>query len=530
MAAMKPEAEYFSDMPSRMYSIALFSQLFTQMHEKMRTLRDFGLETIDQQVTFLFYVLRFLMEKTLRSEPCTIEDIAFAIQEICSRYFRIPVYEEAMKLARVVVDQILYNNSEPIEFIPYKENSAHNQYLKYITSSLEKDETGRYISYRMSEDGFHLMLSTLEMEQNMRIRIQDLIFEMEMQKKNYSKALDEIRRLFQLLRIREIDIQEKTAQIRSSAVSLAPEEYQALYQDNFEIMDQTRNKFAQYEKQVEGSINELNRRIHTVNFSEKELGNLSNLLQISALLKQSILAFTSIVTTLNNFSKDYQKELEEQMLCSSPRMYPWQKMVMDPVFNQPDLLASIDSFLHPLFFDQPQPIFLPASAFDFRKNRVMEESALVELADEQADEALLAALKEKQLRHKAHLDAVLSALLDALDQSDSRQTTLSGLLQSRPALFADLDTAREFLSAWSSSVRIDLDALRQDAGELVFEDLDSYNHLLSLLMFMPQYPFLEYYQALRIDKAGGRTQFQTVQDDLEMTVTADDLRFTLEGK
>ena len=63
-------SEFYRDLEKRMYSIALFGQLFALLKSRGTTLNRFGFERLDQQILLFFMVLRYIMEKTLASEPC----------------------------------------------------------------------------------------------------------------------------------------------------------------------------------------------------------------------------------------------------------------------------------------------------------------------------------------------------------------------------------------------------------------------------------------------------------------------------
>ena len=63
----------------------------------------------------------------------------------------------------------------------------------YVDSDLKRT------SYYLTDDGYNLLLSTLEIENNMKLTIQEMIFRMHLEKQSYDKALDDIKNVFNLI-------------------------------------------------------------------------------------------------------------------------------------------------------------------------------------------------------------------------------------------------------------------------------------------------------------------------------------------
>ena len=96
---MKPD--FYKDMKRRNHSIALYGQFFALLSPKTKTFKHYGLETLSQQITFVFFVLRLIMEKTLAEEECTLDDIAAGILDMNADQFHLSISEtEAYELDR----------------------------------------------------------------------------------------------------------------------------------------------------------------------------------------------------------------------------------------------------------------------------------------------------------------------------------------------------------------------------------------------------------------------------------------------
>jgi hypothetical protein len=519
----------WQDMSGRMHSISLYGEFFSLLHTKSMSLQKKGLESIDQQITFIFYVLRYVMEKTLSDEECSLQDIGNAIEQIGAQYFNLFwSEEEALSLADMIIHQLLCNAGEPIIFDPFNESPI---YLNFITSSVLYNEQGRVVGYKMSDDGFRLMLSTMEMEQNMTLAFRDLVFRMQLEKRNYPKALDELRQIFQLLRIRQIEIQEKSVQVKNNVISVSSKEYKSLYEDNFAEMAQARSKFEEYQKTVEHAKEELSEK-NNGSLDEQEKSNYATLSKISSLLHQSILALSSILSSLNEFSVLYGKQIQEQMRAGSFRRHSIKTMVYERVLASPDLLEKMDIFLHPLFFKDPQKQMQLSHAFEYKRLSLRQEDGTLEELDEDYDEQYeMQKQQAKQARLQAY-DASLRIVLEALLQNEDHFLSLKELCQDAKTskeIFPNEAHAKQLLVSWQALGTIDLKELYEMEEDLYLDEQDGYNFSLSLLEASHTLKELKDKQTLQFEKGKERLSltFET-EDGFFIQLNCSDLVLSLQ--
>ena len=91
----------------------------------------------------------------------------------------------------------------------FEENDYHIMHISYVANRIVYlDQEVRRTSYYLTDDGYNLILSTLEIENNMKLTIHEMIFQMHLEKQSYDKAVDEIKNVFNLMRIQLQKIQE----------------------------------------------------------------------------------------------------------------------------------------------------------------------------------------------------------------------------------------------------------------------------------------------------------------------------------
>lgn len=522
-------SEFYRDLEKRMYPIALFGQLFGLLKSKERTLVKYGFERLDQQILVFFMVLRFIMEKTLASEPCFLDDIAMAIRQFSRDVFRNELNEEqCQELAEQCISNILCNRGEPIFFNPVQGDDRWKVRLNYLNSEVVYQNGVPKASYRMSDDGFHLMLSTLEMEENMQLQFRDLVFELQLKAGNYSRALDEIREIFQLLKIQEMEIQNRSIQVRSNAAFLNGEAYEQINEQTFTLMNDSREKFAEYSKNVSFLLEDLHRAVQSEQFTEKDAQNLRALIQIQDYLGKSLMAQSSILDALNQFSSLLNEQLDHQLRQSFFARRPFRQAVWNTVMEKPDRLGNLDSLLFTLFHKPLPKRFVLERAFQYRRLKRNSEDGIWEAVDESFDEEEYERRRKEKIEQVEKLNSMVHAIVCALLLVEGHQAELSHLLN--PDFFAKVDQARVILSDLSSVVSLDLEDLYSQREDIILEEQSSFSFPLAVLQAMENEPLLRYFARLQVMKTEGKVEFVIHEERMDYRVQVDNLLLRLERK
>ncbi|MDE5758301.1 MAG: hypothetical protein K2H85_06775 [Allobaculum sp.] len=519
------EKPIYNDMAQRVYSIALYGQLFILLRSKAQTLAKYGFEKMEDQILLVFLLLRVLMEKTLRDEDCTLDDIALELMEMDRDIFHLFLeYEQCRKLALVLIDSVLSNNGEPMEFNFFPEAEYFSPiYIRYLTSRVIDSQT---VSYRMDDDGFHLMLSTLEMEQNMQLQFRDMVFQLQLKKQNYSQAYDEIRHIFDLLKMKEIELKEKIVQVRKNALDIDIKQYNALLKDNFEVINNSSAHFSHYQQEVEGQIKKIQKGLQGSQIDPSQMENLYTLRQIKQLLYQATDVLTSILKVLTDFSQIFNDEVLLQVQASSRQRYDLSRLVFDPVLKDPSLLERIDVFLKPLFIKQPDHQFQLSHVFEYKRLLTREENeASLEIEDEY-DEASFEREKERLQLQKQTLNHSVFLLLSTLLDTPEKTITLQQFGQPQDFL-PSMNLAKQLFISWMNVEWFPFETLEQDRNDLVWEANLPYTFPLSMLEMVMRLPELRQYQGLCISKDQGQVQYSLQEEGMRVSISLDNLRFTL---
>ena len=196
--------EFLKHFPRRMKNVGLYAILIQNSSQKT-TWKQYGFLKMDEQLNMIFTVMLYLMEQSLKEESCTMDDIGAYIDTINVQHFQKNMsYDECRKLGDFIVNVILSNEGKVMYFDGYsfEQNAYQTMHVSYVANRIVYiDQEIKRTSYYLTDDGYNLLLATLEIENNMKLTIHEMIFQMHLEKQSYDKAVDEIKNVFNLLRI-----------------------------------------------------------------------------------------------------------------------------------------------------------------------------------------------------------------------------------------------------------------------------------------------------------------------------------------
>ncbi len=128
---------------------------------------------------------------------------------------------KAMHWRIFIVNVVLSDEGRAMYFpcFDFEKKEYIDTHISYIENRVVylEDQTKR-TSYKLTDQGYNLILSTLEMEGNMKLSVHEMIFRMHLERSTYDRALEEIKHIFNLLQIRLQKNEEALNRIRRNAL------------------------------------------------------------------------------------------------------------------------------------------------------------------------------------------------------------------------------------------------------------------------------------------------------------------------
>ena len=489
--------EFLKKFPRRMKNVGLYAVIIQNSSQKL-SWKQYGFTKFDEQINLLFEVLLYIMEQSLKEEKCTMDDIATYIDTINVQYLRKDIsYEQCHQLGDFIVNTVLSNEGRPMYFGGYdfEKNEYEEMHISYVANKIVYVENEvRRTSYYLTDDGYNLLLSTLEIEDNMKFNIHEIIFRLHLEKQSYDKAVNDIKNVFNLIRIQFQRVQEAMRQIRRNALSYSVDEYEEVLVGNLNTITDTKKKFQEYKTVIQERVKDLEEENNNIRkLSKKEQQDLNNLQVIEEYLTRVLDEHQKILNSHFDLKILYTEELERLSQARLIQRFSMRRDFYDKVLKQADTLENMDMFLRPLFNRNPEKIYNLNKAFSYEKsvNAGMEKDTEEEV---DFDEEAFRREKEEKLQKK--LLVYEKSLQYLLEKASVTGEVSLGQLKDRLDIYPEekeifipnVDVFKEIMVELIRNRTIDIATLKKERREYIQEQPDGFQLNEMILKLVEEQP------------------------------------------
>lgn len=472
--------EFLKQFPKRMKHVGAYMLLF--MNSSQKTIwKQYGFLKLDEQINVIFAVMLYLMEQSLKEENCTVDDIGAYVDSLNMCYFEKNMsYEDCKVLGDFIVNVVLSNEGKAMYFdgFDFEQKAYDSMNVNYVGNKIiYMDSELRRTSYYLTEDGYNLLLSTLEIENNMKLTIHEIIFKMHLEKQSYDRAVDDIKNVFNLLRIQLQKIEEAMGRIRRNALAYSVTDYKAVLEANLDTISDTKEKFQSYRELVksrEKELEEMNLNVRQLDKEEEE--KLKNLNVIERYLNRAIDEHQKILSSHFDLKSLYTRELEQLSQMSSIRRFSLRNELYEKLLEQPKALENMEVFLRPLFTNDVEKIYNLKKSTELqrplRKKGQEEADTVMEFGDGQWMEAEERRRQEKLAKYEESLKYILQEAME----SSSGEISLEELkehMEMKKAGFSQLipnvQIFKEIMVELLRGREIRMDVLREEKRSYISE-------------------------------------------------------------
>lgn len=484
--------EFLKQFPRRMKHVGLYAVLMQNSAQKT-TWQKYGFVKMDEQVNLIFAVMLYIMEQSLREENCTRDDMGAFIDSINMKHLgKALSYEECKALGDFILNVVLSNEGRAMYFdgFDFEQNAYHIMNISFVANRIVyvEDEVKR-TSYYLTDDGYNLLLGTLEMENNMKLTIHEMIFKMHLEKQSYDKAVDEIKQVFNLLRIQLQKIQEAMGKIRRNALNYSVADYGTILDENLETISDTKQKFQNYRDLVKARASELEEeKINVRSLTDQEEGKLENLRVIEQYLTRAIDEHQRILNGHFDLKSLYTRELEQLSQVSLIKRFPLRSGFYDQVLEHPGSLSRLDYFLRPLFRQDPDKVYNLNKALELqrpvRRRAEADEQETLDFDEDAWQREQERRVKEKLKRYEDSLwlilqwaaekgEIALSEMGERL-RAEAAAEALTAGNSARSRLIPTVEIFKEIMVELIKNREIDIGVLKKEKSQYISEKAESF--------------------------------------------------------
>ncbi|HEY8889674.1 MAG TPA: hypothetical protein VIM70_05430 [Clostridium sp.] len=469
--------DFLKDFNIRMKKVGSYVLLCKNSMFK-NTWKNYGFEQTHEYMNLIFAVMLYIMEESLKDEYCTMDSIGSFIDDVNMKYFKKSLsYEQCKDLGEFIVNIVLCDEGKAMYFkgFDFKEGEYTNIYISFVSNKIVYvDDVVKRTSYYLTDDGYSLLLSTLEIENNMKLTIHEMIFKLHLEKASYDKAVDDVKNIFNLLRIQLQKMHDAISKIRQNALNYSVEEYRQLLEGNMDSLNTTRKKFNEYRVMVNLKIQEIeNQNINVKKLNDKELENLNFLGIIGQYLGRAIEEQQKILNTHFDFKSVYSKELEEMASMSLIKRFNIGTDIYDIISKDSSKLACIDYIFRSLYRSPINKMYNLNKCLQYQKPikaKELEEDEVVSFEEGHWIQEKREKSRIKLLKYKSSLKVILeSANVNGEVSLKEISQKVKDNPNNKDILIPTVEIFREIIIELLKYSHIDISELKKEKAETIYE-------------------------------------------------------------
>lgn len=483
--------EFLKDFNKRIEIVAVIHYITSRVSKKYR-LKELNFEN-NEAINLIMLVLCFIMEKSLVEEICTKQDISEYIRKLDIEYFKKKISDdEYINIADIVIKDCLQNLGMPYYFTTFnfETNSEEKINVKVIDDKRVSYGNEYVYSYYMTPQGYKFLFNTLEIEESLKVSIEQFKLSLSIKKRNFNVAKNNVDNLFNLSKTQIQKINYFIKKIKEDIASTGIKEYENIYNSTFKSINEQNEGYSElYEliNKVEKTImDNSEKRLDKKAFQEE----VDNIIYIKKKLKFIINEQSSLLLKQQELQKIYSSAVDNILNIGFENRFCFDELVAKKLEENPNLAYSVIKILRPLFQPDLEKIF--------NINKAVKEQKIIDTEVEESGSNILMNQRyfnnfesEKDIRIKTltkQYIGILKIILDYIFKEDKLELNLSQLLLNLNSNYndfvPDLKVLTNVLIQLTSLKEVDFNVIKKQNKQTVFsptEEFDVKYSVISLL-------------------------------------------------
>lgn len=331
-------------------------------------------------VNLVFSVLLYIMEKTLSEDSdCDIDNIGRFIETILPLHYNIHLDKGTTgQLADYIIKNVLQNEGTPYHFqaVDYSKDTRRNIPIRLITDNVLEGSGGYRIIYSLTDQGYNFLFRTKEVDQEIKMTIEELKLKELIKRKNFSKALSQSQNLIQMVRQKKREIQLFISKVKENIHNVDIDEYEKLISSTYELLNEEYdllNEIMEMSKRSEEKIRMEYEESHKLDESLKKAQH--EIKQINNNIMTTLSEQRDLILSRQNLSKVYIDTLADSFIYNLESRYDFEEVILKQMEKHIDKVES--------FWKLVNPLFLPNVNKNLNIRSVYEPQGMLKLGDEE---------------------------------------------------------------------------------------------------------------------------------------------------
>jgi len=356
--------DFLKDFHRRAEIVAIVDFITTRVSRKTK-FREYELD-VSEAINLVMLVLCFIMEKSLVEETCTKNDVAGFIRRLDIDYLRKSIPdEEYLNIADYLIKDCLQNSGIPHYFSTYNFETDREEKVNVKLIDDRRVSVGNesVYSYYMTPQGYKFMFNTLEIEDAMKVSIEQFKLGISIKKRNFNAARNNVDSLFNISKTHIQRINYFIKRVKEDIGGAGIEEYEKIYNSTFSSINEQKegyNNLYELIGKAENSIMESNQASIGKETLNKEIENIT---YIKNRLKLLINEQSNLLLKQQELQKIYNEAVDNILYIGFENRLNFEEAVTKKMEENPALAYPLIKVLRPLFKPELDKLFNIKKAF-----------------------------------------------------------------------------------------------------------------------------------------------------------------------
>ena len=350
--------DFLKDFHRRAEIVAIVDFITTRVSRKTK-FREYELD-VSEAINLVMLVLCFIMEKSLVEETCTKNDVAGFIRRLDIDYLRKSIPdEEYLNIADYLIKDCLQNSGIPHYFSTYNFETDREEKVNVKLIDDRRVSVGNesVYSYYMTPQGYKFMFNTLEIEDAMKVSIEQFKLGISIKKRNFNAARNNVDSLFNISKTHIQRINYFIKRVKEDIGGAGIEEYEKIYNSTFSSINEQKegyNNLYELIGKAENSIMESNQASIGKETLNKEIENIT---YIKNRLKLLINEQSNLLLKQQELQKIYNEAVDNILYIGFENRLNFEEAVTKKMEENPALAYPLIKVLRPLFKPELDKLF-----------------------------------------------------------------------------------------------------------------------------------------------------------------------------
>lgn len=339
--------DFLENFEKRMEKLSYTYMINAQLDKKTVITEKYNLQRQDL-LNLIYATLCLIMDKSLKDEDCLIEDIEEFIYGILVTNYKMEILpEHAKEIARYIVIKVLRNDGKQFGFKIVDFNNDSFKVLNYYLIKSEPSIEDKTVSsYKLTDEGYKLLLNTYEIDQRLQVEIQNIILTESLKRKNFKGSLSVVRQLDSLMSSQIDSVKNMIKSIRENIFEINQKDFSETYLKNIEIINEQKNKLKFIERLILTTQEDINK---AEILTDENIEALNDLNQVKKYIDRLILKSTTMVDSHFDYKSEYLKALKAISENFNQRHLSFNKTYLKPIEGDLSRLNNFNLFFSPMF-------------------------------------------------------------------------------------------------------------------------------------------------------------------------------------